>query len=69
MLTLHGAPIRWGGEVLGRLYVTDKGDGQVFSDDDEVAVKAMADAGRHGDELRPGLRGGTQGQTLAGGGR
>ncbi|HZM67024.1 MAG TPA: GAF domain-containing protein [Nakamurella sp.] len=44
MLTFMGAPIRWGGEVLGRLYVTDKADGSVFTDDDEAAVKTVADA-------------------------
>ena len=44
MRTFLGAPIRWGGEVLGRLYVTDKADGQGFTDDDEVTVKAVAGA-------------------------
>jgi GAF domain-containing protein len=44
MRTFLGAPIRWGGEVLGRLYLTDKTGGRVFTDDDEVTVKAVAEA-------------------------
>ena len=44
MRTFLGVPLRVRGEVFGNLYLTDKRDGQPFSDDDEVLVQALAAA-------------------------
>src|SRR6516165_4972296 len=44
MRTFLGVPVRVRGEVFGNLYLTEKQDGQPFSDDDEVLVKALAAA-------------------------
>jgi len=44
MRTFLGVPVRVRGEVFGNLYLTDKQDGQPFSDDDEVLVQALAAA-------------------------
>jgi len=44
MTTFLGVPIRARGEVFGRLYLTEKLDGQPFNDDDEVVVHALAAA-------------------------
>jgi signal transduction histidine kinase len=42
MTTFLGVPIRTRGEVFGNLYLTEKGDGQVFTDVDEELVVALA---------------------------
>ena len=44
MRTFLGVPVRVRGEVFGNLYLTEKQNGQPFSDDDEVLVKALAAA-------------------------
>jgi nitrate/nitrite-specific signal transduction histidine kinase len=42
MTTFLGVPIRTRGEVFGNLYLTEKRDGQVFTDVDEELVVALA---------------------------
>lgn len=44
MTTFLGVPVRARGAVFGRLYLTEKTDGQPFSRDDEVVVSALAAA-------------------------
>ncbi|MCM6772405.1 GAF domain-containing protein [Nocardia sp. CDC159] len=44
MLTFLGVPIRIRDEVFGNLYLTEKFGGQLFTEDDEVIVKALAAA-------------------------
>lgn len=44
MHTFLGVPVRIRDEVFGNLYLTEKGDGQPFSEDDEVLVQALAAA-------------------------
>ncbi|WP_431231150.1 GAF domain-containing sensor histidine kinase [Mycolicibacterium psychrotolerans] len=44
MHTFLGVPVRIRDEVYGNLYLTDKADGQPFSEDDEVLVEALAAA-------------------------
>ncbi len=44
MTTFLGVPVRARGAVFGRLYLTEKTDGQPFSHDDEVVVSALAAA-------------------------
>jgi GAF domain-containing protein len=44
MRTFLGVPVRTRDEVFGNLYLTDKADGQPFSDDDEVLAQALAAA-------------------------
>ncbi|QLL08746.1 GAF domain-containing sensor histidine kinase [Mycobacterium vicinigordonae] len=44
MRTFLGVPVRVRGESFGTLYLTDKQNGQPFSDDDEVLVQALAAA-------------------------
>ncbi|ALI28476.1 MULTISPECIES: GAF domain-containing sensor histidine kinase [Mycolicibacterium] len=44
MRTFLGVPVRIRDEVFGNLYLTDKTNGQPFSEDDEVLVKALAAA-------------------------
>ena len=44
METFLGVPIRIGTEVFGNLYLTEKSNGQPFTDDDEVLVQALAAA-------------------------
>jgi len=44
MRTFLGVPVRIRDEVFGNLYLTDKADGQPFSEDDEVLVQALAAA-------------------------
>lgn len=44
MRTFLGVPVRIRDEVFGNLYLTEKADGQLFSDDDEVLVQALAAA-------------------------
>jgi signal transduction histidine kinase len=44
MQTFLGVPVRIRDEVYGNLYLTEKADGQPFSDDDEVLVEALAAA-------------------------
>ena len=44
MSTFLGVPVRIRDEVFGNLYLTEKADGQPFSEDDEVLVKALAAA-------------------------
>ena len=44
MHTLLAVPVRVRGEVFGNLYLTEKQNGQPFSDDDEVLVEALAAA-------------------------
>lgn len=44
MRTFLGVPVRIRDEVFGNLYLTEKADGQPFSDDDEVLVQALAAA-------------------------
>lgn len=44
MRTFLGVPMRIRDEVFGNLYLTEKADGQPFSDDDEVLVQALAAA-------------------------
>lgn len=59
MTTFLGVPVRAHGAIFGRLYLTEKLDGQPFDDDDEVVVNALAaaagiaiDNARLYDELR-----------------
>jgi signal transduction histidine kinase len=42
MMTFLGMPIRVRGEVYGNLYLTDKGGGAVFTDEDEALAEAFA---------------------------
>lgn len=44
MRTFLGVPVRIRDEVFGNLYLTDKTNGQPFSEDDEVLVEALAAA-------------------------
>ncbi len=44
MRTFLGVPVRIRDEVFGNLYLTDKANGQLFSEDDEVLVQALAAA-------------------------
>ncbi|CFH17193.1 two-component system sensor histidine kinase DosT [Mycobacterium tuberculosis] len=44
MRNFLGVPVRIRDEVFGNLYLTEKADGQPFSDDDEVLVQALAAA-------------------------
>lgn len=44
MRTFLGVPIRIRDEVFGNLYLTEKADGQSFTEDDEVVVQALAAA-------------------------
>ncbi|MDV3124217.1 GAF domain-containing sensor histidine kinase [Mycobacterium sp. 21AC1] len=44
MRTFLGVPVRIRDEVFGNLYLTDKKNGQPFSEDDEVLVEALAAA-------------------------
>ncbi|PEG34851.1 histidine kinase [Mycolicibacterium agri] len=44
MRTFLGVPVRIRDEVFGNLYLTDKAGGQLFSEDDEVLVQALAAA-------------------------
>ena len=44
MRTFLGVPMRIRDEVYGNLYLTEKADGQPFSEDDEVLVEALAAA-------------------------
>jgi signal transduction histidine kinase len=44
MRAFLGVPVRIRDEVFGNLYLTEKANGQLFSDDDEVLVKALAAA-------------------------
>ncbi|WP_299565625.1 GAF domain-containing sensor histidine kinase [uncultured Mycolicibacterium sp.] len=44
MRTFLGVPVRIRDEVFGNLYLTEKTDGQLFSEDDEVLVEALAAA-------------------------
>lgn len=44
METFLGVPVRIRDEVFGNLYLTEKADGQPFSEDDEVLVQALAAA-------------------------
>lgn len=44
MRTFLGVPVRIRDEIFGNLYLTDKRDGQQFSEDDEVLVQALAAA-------------------------
>ncbi len=44
MRTFLGVPVRIRDEVFGNLYLTDKTNGQPFSEDDEVLVEALASA-------------------------
>ena len=53
MTSFLGVPILLRGEVFGNLYLTDKGDGQVFTDvDQELAVGLAAAAGLAIDNAR-----------------
>lgn len=44
MRTFLGVPVGVRGEVVGNLYLTEKANGQPFSEDDEVLVQALAAA-------------------------
>jgi two-component system, NarL family, sensor histidine kinase DevS len=44
MRTFLGVPVRIRDEVFGNLYLTEKADGQPFTEDDEVLVQALAAA-------------------------
>jgi len=44
MRTFLGVPVKIRDEVFGNLYLTEKADGQPFSEDDEVLVQALAAA-------------------------
>jgi two-component system, NarL family, sensor histidine kinase DevS len=44
MRTFLGVPVKIRDEVFGNLYLTEKGNGQPFSEDDEVLVQALAAA-------------------------
>ena len=42
MRSFLGAPLRALGRIYGNIYLTDKRDADVFSDDDEAAVVVLA---------------------------
>jgi diguanylate cyclase (GGDEF)-like protein len=42
MTTFLGVPIEFAGEMIGALYLTDKADGQPFSEDDESIIRMLA---------------------------
>jgi GAF domain-containing protein len=42
MTSFLGAPVRARGQVFGKLYLTEKKDGQPFSEADESAVPILA---------------------------
>lgn len=44
MRTFLGVPVKVRDEVFGNLYLTEKADGQKFTEDDEVVVQALAAA-------------------------
>ena len=44
MQTFLGVPVRIRDEIYGNLYLTEKADGQPFTEDDEVLVEALAAA-------------------------
>jgi two-component system, NarL family, sensor histidine kinase DevS len=44
MRTFLGVPVKIRDEVFGNLYLSEKADGQLFSEDDEVLVQALAAA-------------------------
>ncbi|KAA8964668.1 GAF domain-containing sensor histidine kinase [Mycobacterium sp.] len=44
MRTFLGVPVQIRDEVFGNLYLTEKANGQLFTDDDEVLVQALAAA-------------------------
>jgi signal transduction histidine kinase len=44
MHTFLGVPVRAHGSVFGRLYLTEKHDGQMFTAEDEVVLQALAGA-------------------------
>lgn len=44
MRTFLGVPIRARGKLFGRLYLTEKNNGGVFTEDDEVVLVALANA-------------------------
>ena len=44
MHTFLGVPVRTRGKVFGRLYLTEKNNGETFTEDDEVVVQALAGA-------------------------
>ncbi|MCX4092432.1 GAF domain-containing protein [Nocardia sp. alder85J] len=44
MLTFLGVPIRIRDEIFGNLYLTEKSGGQLFTEDDELIVQALAAA-------------------------
>ncbi len=44
MRAFLGVPVRARGEVFGRLYLTEKANGQPFTEDDEAVVRALAGA-------------------------
>ena len=44
MGTFLGVPVQGRGEVFGRLYLTEKINGELFTEDDEVVVQALAAA-------------------------
>jgi signal transduction histidine kinase len=44
MRAFLGVPVRARGEVFGRLYLTEKANGQAFTEDDEAVVQALAGA-------------------------
>jgi signal transduction histidine kinase len=44
MRTFLGVPVQIREEVFGNLYLTEKANGQLFTDDDEVVVQALAAA-------------------------
>jgi signal transduction histidine kinase len=44
MHTFLGVPIRARGKVFGRLYLTEKNNGESFTEDDEVVMRALAGA-------------------------
>ena len=44
MRTFLGVPVRIRDEVFGNLYLTEKANGQPFTEDDEVLVQALAAA-------------------------
>ncbi|MGW4370611.1 GAF domain-containing protein [Nocardia takedensis] len=44
MHTFLGVPVQVRDEVFGHLYLTEKADGQEFTDDDEIVVQALAAA-------------------------
>jgi signal transduction histidine kinase len=44
MHTFLGVPVRTRGKVFGRLYLTEKNNGESFTEDDEVVMQALAGA-------------------------